>query len=183
MKNITGSILLFLGGICMIISSAIGSIGIYEFLYDYVSTEVPSEIIPLLKATIVVLRVIAYTGGYAIIVGTIFILFNHYRLGKFFIGLGLTFGSLALIIWIIVRVVDLFPGLITDPEVLTYLDRLYEQFTYNTGLAFTGVVVAIIGRMAIKKPKKPKKAKKEGELEVEEEIFEEPDESHNNSPD
>ncbi|MFX1316150.1 MAG: hypothetical protein ACFE9T_09825 [Promethearchaeota archaeon] len=178
MKHKIGTILLFIGGICMIISSAIGSIGVYEFLYDYVSTEVPPEIIPILKAIIVVLRVIAYTGGYAIILGTIFILFNQYRLGKFFIGLGLTFGSIALIIWIIVHVIDFFPGLITDPEVLAYLDRLYDQFTYNTGLAFTGVVVAIIGRMAIKKPKKEKI---EGELEEEEEIFEEPDESYNNS--
>jgi len=176
MKHITGSILLFLGGICMIISSAIGSIGIYEFLYDYISTEVPSEFIPILKVTIEVLRIISYTGGFAVIIGTIFILLSHYRLGKFFIGLGLTFGLLGLIIWIISEIVDI-SGIVTDPQVLAYLDRLEGFFTYNTGLAFTGVTLSIIGRMLIKKPKKPKKVKQEVKLEKEEKNFEESEEN------
>ena len=164
MKHKTGVILLIIGGICMIVSSAIGSIGIYEFLYDLVSTEIPSEFIPLLKTTIIVLRIIAETGGIAVISGAILILFNQIRLGKFFIGLGLTFGSLALIIWIVSKVID-FTGVVNDPEIILYFERLREFFTYNTGLAFTGVTIAIIGRIAIKKPKKPKKEKEEAELE------------------
>jgi hypothetical protein len=164
MKHKTGVILLIIGGICMIISSAIGSIGIYEFLYDLVSTEIPSDFVPLLKGTIIVLRIIADTGGIAVIFGALLILFNQIRLGKFFIGLGLTFGLLALIIWIISKVIDI-TGVVTDPEIILYFERLREFFTYNTGLAFSGVTIAIIGRATIKKPKKPKKGKEEAELE------------------
>ncbi len=185
MKHKTGIILLFIGGICMIISSAIGSIGIYEFLWGYVSEEIPPDFVPLGKIAIIVLRIIADTGGIAVIVGTLLFLVNQYRLGKFLIGVGLTFGSLALIIWITSEVVHEFE-IVTDPEIVAYLDRLEDFFSYNTGLAFTGVIVAIIGRAFIKKPKvpkepkepkKPKKVKQEVKLEEKEEIFEESEET------
>ncbi len=175
MKHKTGITLLFIGGICMIISSAIGSIGIYEFLWEYVSEEIPPDFVPIGKVAIIVLRVIADTGGIAVIVGTLLFLVNQYRLGKFLIGVGLTFGSLALIIWIASEVVHRY-DIVTDPEIVAYLDRLEDFFSYNTGLAFTGVIVAIIGRAFIKKPKepkKPKKVKQEVKLEEKEEIFEE----------
>ncbi len=180
MKHKTGVILLFIGGICMIISSAIGSIGIYEFLWEYVSEEIPPDFVPIGKVAIIVLRVIADTGGIAVIVGTFLFLLNQYRLGKFLIGVGLTFGSLALIIWIASEVVNKYE-IVTDPEIVAYLDRIEDFFSYNTGLAFTGVIVAIIGRAFIKKPKepkepkepkKPKKVKQEVKLKKEE-IFEE----------
>ena len=159
----------------MIISAAIGSIGIYEFLWEYVSEEIPPDFVPIGKVAIIVLRVIADTGGIAVIVGTLLFLVNQYRLGKFLIGVGLTFGSLALIIWIASEVVHR-TDIVTDPEIMAYLDRLEGFFSYNTGLAFTGVVVAIIGRAFIKKPKEPKEPKKpkqEVKLEEKEEIFEE----------
>lgn len=172
---------MFIGGICMIISSAIGSIGIYEFLWEYVSEEIPPDFVPIGKVAIIVLRVIADTGGIAVIVGTLLFLVNQYRLGKFLIAIGLTFGSLALIIWIASEVVHEFE-IVTDEEIVAYLERLEGFFSYNTGLAFTGVIVAIIGRAFIKKPKepkepkepkKPKKVKQEVKLEKKEDIFEE----------
>jgi len=181
MKHKTGIIMLFIGGICMVISAAIGSIGIYEFLWEYVSEEIPPDFVPIGKVAIIVLRVIADTGGIAVIVGTLFILVNQYRLGKFLIGVGLTFGSLALIIWIASEVAHR-TDIVTDPEIIAYLDRLEDFFSYNTGLAFTGVIVALIGRTFIKKPKepkelkepkKPKKVKQEVKLEKKEDIFEE----------
>jgi hypothetical protein len=165
MKHKTGVILLIIGGICMIISSAIGSIGIYEFLYDLVVTEIPSAFVPLLEVSIIILRIIADTGGIAVIFGATIILFNKIRLGKFFIGLGLTFGSLALIIWSVSKVVDITGIFADNVQITDALARLKDFFTYNTGLAFSGVTIAIIGRIAIKKPKKPKKEKVEIELE------------------
>ena len=138
MEHKTGVILLIIGGICMIISSAIGSIGIYEFLYDLVSTEIPSQFVPLLKGTIIVLRIIADTGGAAVIGGALLILFNQIRLGKFFIGLGLTFGSLALIIWIVSTVIDM-TDIVTDQQIIDALARLKEFFTYNTTIFFIWV--------------------------------------------
>ncbi|MFX1307583.1 MAG: zinc ribbon domain-containing protein [Promethearchaeota archaeon] len=144
----------------MIFSSAIGSIGVYELLYDLISTEVPPNLIPLLRIMLKVLRFIADTGGGAVILGAIFIGLDFLRFGKWLVGIGLTFGSLALIIWIISTIVDI-TGIITDPEILSALDRLKGFFTYNTGMQFIGVTIAVIGRNAIKKPKKVKEEKVE----------------------
>ena len=152
MRNKAGIALLIIGGILMIISSAIGSIGIYEFLYGLISTEIPANLIPLLNLLITILRIIADLGGGAVIMGAFFIMANMLRLGKWLIGIGLTFGSLALIIWLISQIVDI-TGTITDPQIVGYLTRLEGFFTYNTGFQFIGVVVVIIGRNAIKKPK------------------------------
>ncbi len=160
MKHKVGITLMVIGGILMIFSSAIGSIGVYELLYDLISTEVPPNLIPLLRIMLKVLRFIADTGGGAVILGAIFIGLDFLRFGKWLVGIGLTFGSLALIIWIISTIVDI-TGIITDPEILSALDRLKGFFTYNTGMQFIGVTIAVIGRNAIKKPKKVKEEKVE----------------------
>lgn len=160
MKHKIGITLMVIGGILMIFSSAIGSIGVYELLYDLISTEVPPNLIPLLRIMLKVLRFIADTGGGAVILGAIFIGLDFLRFGKWLVGIGLTFGSLALIIWIISTIVDI-TGIITDPEILSALDRLKGFFTYNTGMQFIGVTIAVIGRNAIKKPKKVKEEKVE----------------------
>ncbi|MFX1455320.1 MAG: zinc ribbon domain-containing protein, partial [Promethearchaeota archaeon] len=69
------------------------------------------------------------------------------RFGKWLVGIGLTFGTLALIIWLIAQISDL-TGII-----IPYINRLQKFFTYNTGLQFIGVTTAIIGRNFVKKPK------------------------------
>ncbi|MFX1468792.1 MAG: zinc ribbon domain-containing protein [Promethearchaeota archaeon] len=156
----------------MIFSSAIGSIGVYELLYDLISTEVHPNLRKLLQTMLIVLRFIADTGGGAVILGAIFIGLDLLRFGKWLVGIGLTFGSLALIIWIISTIVDI-TGIITDPEILSALDRLKGFFTYNTGMQFIGVTVAVIGRNAIKKPKKIKEEKlEEAEITKKEEELE-----------
>jgi hypothetical protein len=158
MKHKTGIILMIIGGVMMILSSAVGSIGVYEFLSDYVSTEVNPDLKPLLEIVIKVIRFIADWGGGAIIFGAFLIIVNQYRLGKWIIGIGLTFGSLALILWVITQIIDI-TGIVTNPQVLIYLDRLEGFFTYGASLQFLGVTVAIFGRWFIKKPKKEKKVK------------------------
>jgi len=168
MRNKTGLTLLIIGGILMIISSAVGSTGIYEFLYDLISTEVHPNLIPILKATLFVVKVIADWGGGAIIFGAILVILKQIRLGKWIIGVGLTFGSLALIIWLISYIIDV-TGIATD-QILIYLDRLKGFFTYGTSLQFTGVIIALIGRYFIRKPKKEIKEKvdlEEGEKDEE----------------
>ncbi|MHA1931249.1 MAG: zinc ribbon domain-containing protein [Promethearchaeota archaeon] len=153
MRNKAGIVLLIIGGILMIISSAVGSIGIYEFLYGLISTEIPANFIPILNILLNILRFIADLGGGAIIIGALFIMGNWLRFGKWLVGIGLTFGSLALIIWLISQIVDV-TGIIIDPQIIGYLTRLEGFFTYNTGFQFIGVVIVIIGRNAIKKPEK-----------------------------
>jgi len=164
MRNKTGLILLIIGGILMIISSAVGSTGIYEFLYDLISTEVHPNLIPILKATLFVVKVIADWGGGAIVIGAILVILKQTRLGKWIIGVGLTFGSLALIIWLISKIVDV-TDVISDPQILSYLANLKGFFTYGTSLQSIGVTFALIGRIFIKKPKE---TKEKADLEEEE---------------
>ncbi|MFX0083521.1 MAG: hypothetical protein ACFE94_17375 [Candidatus Hodarchaeota archaeon] len=166
MRNKTGLTLLIIGGILMIISSAVGSIGIYEFLYDFISGEVHPDLIPLLRAILFVIKVIADWGGGAIIIGAILVILKQIRLGKWIIGVGLTFGSLALIVWLISEIVHA-TDIITDPQIIAYLDRLKGFFTYGVGLQFIGVGIALVGRNFIRKPKKEKKKaelSEEGEI-------------------
>ncbi len=159
MKHKVGFTLLIIGGTLMIISSAIGSIGVYEFLRDYISGQINIEWIKqVLNVFVEILRWIADLGGIVVIVGAVLIMFNQIRLGKWLIGIGLTFGTLALIILIISQIGD-FAGIS-----IPYIDRLKGFFTYNTGLEFIGVTSAIVGRIFVKKPKK---VKEEGAEEAE----------------
>ena len=157
MKHKTGIILLIIGGALMIISSAVGSTGIYDFFYNYVSTEVNPDLEPLLNIVITVIKVIADWGGGAIIFGAFLIALNQIRIGKWIVGIGLTFGSLAFIIWAVSKIVDI-TGIITDPQIIIYLEQLKGFFTFGAGLQFSGVTIAIFGRWFIKKPKKEKKS-------------------------
>ncbi|MFW9970739.1 MAG: zinc ribbon domain-containing protein [Candidatus Odinarchaeota archaeon] len=175
MRSKLGITLLIIGGILMIVSSAIGSIGVYEFLRDYINGQINIAWIKIvLDVCVEILRWIANFGGATVIVGAIFIAFNQYRFGKWLISVGLTFGTLALVIWVISTIVDL-TGFITDPQILAYLDQLSGFFTYNTGLQFIGVATAIIGKNLAKRPKKPKEEKiEEVEITAEEKETESP---------
>ena len=176
MPNKLGITFLIIGGILMIISSTIGSIGIYKVLYGLIDTQIPSNLAwtkPILEILITIMRWIADTGGGAVIVGALLIALKQIRFGKWLVGIGLTFGTLALIIWLISQIVN-WTNIITDPQILLYLDTLEGFFTYNTGLQFGGVMVAIIGRNFIKKPEKIQ--------EEEAEITEEKEENESTTP-
>jgi hypothetical protein len=108
-----------------------------------------------------VIRFIADWGGGAIIFGAFLIMLNQYRLGKWIISVGLAFGTIALIIWVISKIADI-TGIITDPQIIIYLNTLKDFFSYGTILQFTGVAVVIIGRIFVKKPKKEKEEEEEG---------------------
>ncbi|MFX1355653.1 MAG: hypothetical protein ACFFA8_00075 [Promethearchaeota archaeon] len=152
MKHTTGITLLIIGGICMIVSSVAGSIQIFESLYLIIATEWP-EFEPLANIIInVIFRWIADLGGIAIIIGAILIAVGTVRFGKFIIWIGLAFGTIALIIWVVTQIVRL-TGIITDPAIVFYLEELYNRFNYGTGLGFAGVVIAIIGRAFVRRVK------------------------------
>jgi hypothetical protein len=169
MRHKTGFVLLVIGGICMIISEAVGSIGIYEFLYNVISPSVSPAWQKVFKVIIDILGIIASWGGGAVILGAILVMIHEKlrRLGKWLVGIGLTFGSLALIIWFVSNVLHWFN--IDSPTVENYIDTLEGFFTYNTGLQFIGVTIAIFGRLFIRKTKKEKEEEKEiKELEISE---------------
>jgi len=159
MKHKIGIILLIIGGICMLFSSVTGGIQIFETIYLIVANQWP-EYEPIFNVIVnVIFRWIADLGGAAVIAGAILIAVGAMRLGKFIIMIGLAFGTIALIIWILAQITHL-TGVITDPTIVFYIEELYNRFNYGNGLGFGGVVVAIIGRSFVKKVK-PKKIEEE----------------------
>ena len=155
MKHKTGIILLIIGGTFMIISSVTGGIHIFETTYLIVSNQWP-EYEPIFNVIVnVIFRWIADLGGAAVIVGVVLITVGARGLGKFIITIGLAFGTIALILWILTQIIHL-TGVITDPTIVFYIEELYNRFNYGTGLGFGGVVIAIIGRSFVKKVKPTK---------------------------
>jgi len=156
MKNITWILLCFLGGALMIIGSATGSAVFYVYLTNLVSSYISPEFMPLVAAILTVLEYIAFYGGYSVIVGAILILINQIRLGKIIISVATGFGMLGLIFYAGTWILRI-SGIAVSPTVQTVLEQMYILFTYNSGLAFTGTAIAIVGRYGIKKPKKVEK--------------------------
>lgn len=150
MKHKTGVILLIIGGAFMVVGNAIGTIGVFEFLQGYVVGLVGSEWAPLVNDIMGLLTWIAEQGGWAIIGGAVLILLGAMKLGKFIVWIGLTFGAIALIVWIITQVVNV-TGISLGAQLDALLNQIYGLFTYNTGFAFSGVALAVIGKAFIKK--------------------------------
>jgi len=150
MKHKTGIILLLIGGVFMVIGNAIGTIGVFQFLQGYVVASVGPQWAPLVNDIMGLFGWIAEQGGWAIIGGAVLILFGAMKLGKFIVWIGLTFGSLALIIWAITQFVNAF-GVSLGPQLDALLTQIYGLFSYNTGFAFSGVALAVIGKATIKK--------------------------------
>jgi hypothetical protein len=138
MKHKVGIILLLIGGTLMIIGNAIGTIGVFEFLQGYVVASVPPEWVSLVNDIMGLLTWIAQQGGWAIIAGAVFILLGALKLGKFIVWIGLTFGAIALIVWVITQFVN-FTGISLGPQGDALINQIYGLFTYNTGFAFTGL--------------------------------------------
>jgi len=97
MKNSIWILLCFLGGILMIIGSAIGSAVFYVYLANLLSSYISPEFMPWVSVILIVLEFIAFYGGYSVIVGAILILINQIRLGKIIIMIATSFGMLGLI--------------------------------------------------------------------------------------
>ena len=153
MKNLTWILLCFLGGTLMIIGSATGSADFYIYLANLVSSYISPEFKPLVDAILTVLKYIAFYGGYSVIVGAILILINQIRLGKIIITVATGFGMLGLIFYVGTLILGV-SGITVSPAVQTILNQIYVLFTYNSGLAFSGTAIAIVGRYGIKKPEK-----------------------------
>ena len=57
-----------------------------------------------------------------------------------------------------------------SPVWQTLLDTIYGFFTFNSGLAFTGTVVAIVGKFGLKRSEKAYEEKAEDAIEEDEDI-------------
>jgi ribosomal protein L40E len=153
MKNKTSILLCFLGGILMIIGSAIGSAAFYFYLANLVSSYINPEFMPLVAIILTILEYISFYGGYSVVIGAILIFLNQIRLGKIIISVATIFGMIGLVFYIGMWILG-HPAISVSP---TVQDQMYSIFTYNSGIAFTGTALAVLGRYGIKKPKKEEK--------------------------
>jgi ribosomal protein S27AE len=154
MQHKTGVGIMVIGGILMIASYTGGTIKVFEFFYNLIVNQWPQSQ-QIASIILNIFQWIADLGGIAIIVGAILILFGVMRFGKFIAWIGLAFGTFALIVWI-VSLIDYLTGFITDPTIGAYVYQLYAQFNYGSSLSFIGVVIAIIGRIFVRRVKKEK---------------------------
>ena len=156
MKNYIWILLCFLGGILMIIGSATGSADFYIYLANLVSSYINPDFIPLVDAILTVLKYIAFYGGYSVIVGTILILINQIRVGRIIIMVATGFGMLGLIFYVGTWILGV-SDIAVSPTVQAILNQMEDLFVFNSGLAFAGTAIAVVGRHGIKKPEKVEK--------------------------
>lgn len=156
MKNKLWIFLCILGGVLMIIASATGSAIFYQYLYALAEPYVGAEFLPFVQAILTILEYIAFYGGYSVLVGTFLILIHLTRVGKIIIMIATGFGMLGLIIYTLTWAVGYF-SLPLNPSLQSILTQIYNLFTFNSGIGFTGTVLAVLGRYGVKRSEKAEK--------------------------
>ncbi len=142
MKNFGWILLCIIGGILMIIGSVIGSITFFETLFDLIEADVGEDVAKIVSLVIQILGYIAMAGGISVIVGSLIVAMDHYRLGKFIIGIGAGMGLISLLIFLITGIVE--------GSILEELDQIVTE-TIHGSYGFLGVILTIIARMKLKK--------------------------------
>jgi len=155
-KNLFWILICILGGVLMIIGSATGSASFYQYLYSLALPYIGLEFLPFFQVILTILEYIAFYGGYSVLVGAFLILIKMMRVGKIIITIATSFGLLGLIVYAITWAVGNF-GLPLDPPVQLILAEIYSIFTFNSGMAFAGTIVAVIGRYGVKRTEKMEK--------------------------
>ncbi len=156
-KTLFWIFLIVLGGIFMIIGSAIGSADFYQFLYtNLVVPYVAPEFHSLIQSILTALEYIALYGGYSVLVGAFFLLIKWVRVGKIIIMIATSFGMLGLIIYALTWAVGYF-SITLNPSLQLILAQIYSLFTFNSGIGFTGTVLAVLGRFGVKRSGKADK--------------------------
>ena len=142
MENKKWILMCIVGGILMILGSVIGSISFFETIFGYLSDEIGETMANVLSIILQILFYIAMGGGTSVIVGSLIVLMNHYRLGKFIIGIGAGMGLIGLIIFIIMSTIQ---GTVVSEIIGIVLAII------NGSYGFLGVILTIVARMKLKK--------------------------------
>lgn len=161
-------LLIIIGGALMIVGSAIGSAGFYEYLISLAIPYVGPEYLPLVSALLTILQYIALFGGYSVLVGVLLIILKFNKLGRIIISIATSFGLLGLLIYAATWIVGAF-NINLSTAWQTTLDTIYGYFTFNSGLAFSGTAIAIFGKFGLKRSEKAYEEKAEEAIEEYEE--------------
>jgi hypothetical protein len=141
MENKKWIFLCIIGGILMIISSVVGSISFFELVFSEISAEVGEDAANILSIILQILAYIAMGGGISVIIGALIVAMNHYRLGKFIIGLGAGMGLISLIIFLITTIVN---GSIVQEFI-----GIVSEIGHG-GYGFLGIFLTIVARFKLK---------------------------------
>ena len=141
MKHKLWVILCIIGGVLMILSSLVGSLGFIGTILTLLAGVVGPELAGIINNILVVLGYVAAGGGITVIVGALIAGYGSNRVGRIIIGFGL---GTSLIGLIIILIMNIFSG--------TSINNLFNVLlsTFNGVYGFAGVILAIISRMRLK---------------------------------
>lgn len=142
MQNKKWILLCIIGGILMIISSTVGSITFFETIFSLIEDDIGEDEAKIVSLVIQILAYIAMGGGISVIVGAMIVAMDHYRLGKFIIGIGAGMGLIGLIIF--------FAAGIIDGTIIEETEALIAEISHGS-YGFLGILLTIIARMKLKK--------------------------------
>ncbi|MFX0188972.1 MAG: hypothetical protein ACFE8A_14700 [Candidatus Hodarchaeota archaeon] len=141
----------FIGGILMLIGS-VGGLQIFillielyfEFAVPYVSATIGPELTSVLNIFLTVIFLVILGGGISVIIGTILVIINLYKIGKLIISLGSGMGLIGILFFIAFEITFIGPINTWEKFGLFALGLLLNLY-------FIGVIITIIGRRKMKK--------------------------------
>ena len=142
MENKKWIILCIIGGILMILGSAIGSIAFFEIIYGLLIGILDQLLLDILALVLQVLVYIAMGGGLSVIIGALIVAMGHYRLGKFIIAIGAGMGLISLIIFIVASILQ--------GSIANEINGIIFEII-NGGYGFLGTLLTIVARTQLKK--------------------------------
>ncbi len=147
-------LLLIVGGILMILGSAVGSQFYTKLLEQLILAGfIGPEFIPLVSSIMIVLGYIALYGGYSVLVAVFLILIKWNRVGRIIITIATGFGVLGLIIYGVSWAVGYY-GIVLNPAWQTILDTVHGIFTFDSGIALAGTAIVVVGKFLLKRAEK-----------------------------
>lgn len=150
MKKSFWILVIIIGGVLMIIGSAVGSAVFYQYLFTLADPYISVEFKSLVSSLFTALEYIAFFGGYSVLVAVFLILLKWYKVGRIIITIATSFGIMGLMLYAITYIVGVL-GIPLDPPVQLILDNIVSLFTFNSGIAFAGTAVAVIGKFRLKR--------------------------------
>ena len=134
-------ILCIIGGIMMILSSIIGSLGFIGTAISFISGLFGPEVEQFLSMLLTIMSYIAAGGGFSVIVGALVAGFSSDRIGRIIVGLGIGTSLIGLIILLVTTIM----GGTSIGDLPTIL-----LSTFNGTYGLVGVILAIFSRMRLK---------------------------------
>jgi MFS family permease len=134
-------ILCFIGGVLMVLSSVVGSVGFIGTVLSLAAGVLGLEMTQFFSILLTILGYIAAGGGISVIVGALIAGYGPDRIGRIVIGVGIGTGLIGLIIILITN-------LIAGVSISDLPNIFLSAFNGTYGLA--GVLISIFSRMRLK---------------------------------